>query len=72
MVWIYPQQKYRQIKYAYYDASQKEHFCQPGENWGAFTAQECAHLLPEIIGVTSCKMNEGNIIIDPLLLGNIF
>ena len=45
MVWIYPQQKYRQIKYAYYDASQKEHFCQPGENWGAFTAQECERVI---------------------------
>lgn len=41
MMWIYPQQKYRQIKYACYDASQPDHFCKPGENWGAFTAEEC-------------------------------
>ncbi|NEQ35296.1 MAG: 2OG-Fe(II) oxygenase [Okeania sp. SIO3I5] len=45
MVWISPQQKYRQIKYACYDASQKEHFCQPGENWGALTAQECKKVI---------------------------
>ncbi|NEN88887.1 MAG: 2OG-Fe(II) oxygenase [Okeania sp. SIO3H1] len=41
MVWISPEQKYRQITYACYDASQKEHFCQPGENWGALTEKEC-------------------------------
>ncbi|NER07823.1 MAG: 2OG-Fe(II) oxygenase, partial [Okeania sp. SIO3C4] len=40
MVWISPEQKYRQITYACYDASQKENFCQPGENWGALTEKE--------------------------------
>ncbi|MDJ0557094.1 MAG: 2OG-Fe(II) oxygenase [Microcoleaceae cyanobacterium MO_207.B10] len=41
MVWIYPQQKHHQITYTCYDANRKEHFCKPGENWGAFTAEEC-------------------------------
>ena len=41
MVWIYPEQKYRQITYACYDGSKKEDFCQPGENWGALTEKEC-------------------------------
>ena len=45
MVWIIPQQKYRQTKYACYDGSQKEHFCKPDENWGAFTAQECERVI---------------------------
>ena len=45
MVWIITQQKYRQTKYACYDGSQKDHFCKPDENWGAFTAQECERVI---------------------------
>ena len=45
MVWIYPEQKHHHIKYACYDASQKQHFCKPGENWGAFTAKDCERVI---------------------------
>lgn len=44
-MWIYPQQKYHQVKYSCYDASKPEHFCKPGENWGAFTAEECEWII---------------------------
>ncbi|NEQ35295.1 MAG: 2OG-Fe(II) oxygenase [Okeania sp. SIO3I5] len=41
MFWMYPEKKYNQAAFTCYDASEQSHFCQPGENWGALTAQEC-------------------------------
>jgi len=41
MFWMYPTPKSHQVTYVSYDASKRSHFCKPGENWGAFTAQEC-------------------------------
>lgn len=45
MFWMYPTPKSRQVSFASYDASQPRNFCQPGENWGAFTAQECDRII---------------------------
>ncbi|MGD1808205.1 2OG-Fe(II) oxygenase [Dapis sp. BLCC M126] len=38
---MYPDKKYNQAAFTCYDASEQSHFCKPGENWGAFTADEC-------------------------------
>lgn len=45
MFWMYPTPKFHQVTYASYDASKASHFCKPGENWGAFTAQECDSII---------------------------
>lgn len=41
MFWMYPEKKYNQTPFTCYDGSESSHFCRKGENWGAFTAQEC-------------------------------
>ncbi|MDJ0557093.1 MAG: 2OG-Fe(II) oxygenase [Microcoleaceae cyanobacterium MO_207.B10] len=41
MFWIYPEKKYNQTKFTCYDAGEPSHFCKKGENWGAFTKDEC-------------------------------
>ena len=38
---MYPEKKYNQTVFTCYDASEPSHFCQRGENWGVFTADEC-------------------------------
>ncbi|NET43283.1 MAG: 2OG-Fe(II) oxygenase [Okeania sp. SIO2B3] len=45
MFWMYPEKKYNQTPFTCYDGSQPSHFCQKGENWGAFTAQECEWII---------------------------
>ncbi len=44
-MWIYPQQKYHQVTYACYDASQPENFYLIDKNWGPFTTLECETII---------------------------
>ncbi|MCL2932534.1 MAG: 2OG-Fe(II) oxygenase [Trichodesmium sp. MAG_R03] len=41
MFWIYPEKKYNQTIFTCYDSSNASNFCPRGENWGAFTVDEC-------------------------------
>ncbi|MGB3513150.1 MAG: 2OG-Fe(II) oxygenase [Microcoleaceae cyanobacterium] len=45
MFWIYPQKKSNYTVFACYDAGEASHFCQKGDNWGAFTASECDSII---------------------------
>lgn len=45
MFWIQPQGKYNQPSYVVYNAEIPEHFCPTGENWGAFTPEECQKII---------------------------
>ena len=45
MFWMYPEQKYNQTAFACYDSSNSSHFCQKGENWGAFRSDECEWII---------------------------
>ncbi len=45
MYWLYPQKKYAETLFMAYDAKEARHFCPPGQNWGALTAEECDGLI---------------------------
>ena len=45
MFWMCPEKKYNQTVFTCYDASEPSHFCQRGENWGAFSADECDRII---------------------------
>lgn len=45
MFWMYPPKKSNYTVFACYDAGELSHFCKAGENWGAFTANECNSII---------------------------
>jgi len=45
MYWLYPQKKYAETLFIAYDAKEPKHFCAPGQNWGALTAEECDRVI---------------------------
>jgi len=45
MYWLYPKKKQADTLFIAYDAQEPKNFCPPGQNWGAFTAEECDRIL---------------------------
>jgi PKHD-type hydroxylase len=45
MYWLYPQKKQADTLFVAYDAKDSNNFCPPGQNWGAFTDEECDRVL---------------------------
>ncbi|NEP44712.1 MAG: hypothetical protein F6K35_38060, partial [Okeania sp. SIO2H7] len=45
MYWLYPNKKQADTIFVAYDAKDPNNFCPPGQNWGAFTAEECDRIL---------------------------
>lgn len=60
MYWLYPKKKQSDTLFIAYDAKEPRNFCPPGQNWGAFTAQECDRVLSLSKSEKSIQLSNAN------------